>query len=375
MKKIIAISAVVAALFATDYQVGVGFGRAHTDKYDGKYNFLNLRGGAYLSKYNLLRLELERSTNYDFKNPVSKNNLTRALLNIEHDIDINSKLTPYAFIGTGYQWVSGNDKNAMVLDAGIGAKYNLNRKLDLFAEARALRDFGIDKNHIGFLGGIVYNFGSEEPESTPVNEEVKVIDSDGDGVPDNLDKCPNTLKGMKVDKNGCPIDSDGDGVPDNLDKCPNTLKGMKVDKNGCPIDSDGDGVPDNLDKCPNTLKGMKVDKNGCAISFDFKINFDTNSYRVKPQYLPRIKEFAEFLKQHPEIKAQIQGHTDNRGKYEYNMLLSKKRAKAVYDELIKLGVNKDQINWAGYGPNNPITSNDTPEGRAKNRRVVAKIIY
>jgi OOP family OmpA-OmpF porin len=315
MKKIIAISAVVAALFATDYQVGVGFGRAHTDKYDGKYNFLNLRGGAYLSKYNLLRLELERSTNYDFKNPVSKNNLTRALLNIEHDIDINSKLTPYAFIGTGYQWVSGNDKNAMVLDVGIGAKYNLNRKLDLFAEARALRDFGIDKNHIGFLGGIVYNFGSEEPESTPVNEEVKVIDSDGDGVPDNLDKCP------------------------------------------------------------NTLKGMKVDKNGCAISFDFKINFDTNSYRVKPQYLPRIKEFAEFLKQHPEIKAQIQGHTDNRGKYEYNMLLSKKRAKAVYDELIKLGVNKDQINWAGYGPNNPITSNDTPEGRAKNRRVVAKIIY
>jgi OOP family OmpA-OmpF porin len=343
MKKIIAISAIAAALFAADYQVGAGFGRAHTDKYNGKYNFLNLRMGAYLSKYNLLRLEGERSTNYDFKN--SKNNLTRALLNLEHDININSKLTPYAFIGTGYQWVSNDNQNAMLIDAGVGAKYNLIKNLDLFAEARALRDFGIEKNHLSLLGGLVYNFGGEEPEATPVNEEPKVIDSDKDGVPDNLDKCPNTPAGVEVDKNGCPIDSDKDGVPDYLDKC------------------------------PNTPKGMKVDKNGCTISFNFEINFDTNSYKIKPQYMEKIREFAEFLKQHPDVKAEIQGYTDNRGSYEYNMVLSEKRAKAVYEALLKLGVNKDQITWAGYGPNNPIAPNDTPQGRAKNRRVVAKIIY
>ena len=93
-------------------------------------------------------------------------------------------------------------------------------------------------------------------------------DSDRDGVPDKRDKCPDTPRGVKVDKNGCPIDSDGDGVPDNLDKCPNTPKGVKVDKKGCPIDSDGDGVPDYLDKCPDTPAKVKVDKNGCPIDSD-----------------------------------------------------------------------------------------------------------
>ncbi|GAX87740.1 OmpA-OmpF porin, OOP family [Lebetimonas natsushimae] len=374
MKKFIAISAIAVSLFAVDYQVGTGFGRAHTDKYSGKYNFLNLRIGTFLSKFNLLRLEVERSTNYDFDN--SKNNLTRALLNLEHEIDINSKITPYIFIGTGYQWVSNNDQNAMVIDAGIGAKYNVIKNLDLFVETRALRDFGIEKNHLSLLGGLVYNFGGEEePEAAPLKEEPKVIDSDEDGVSDNLDKCPNTPVGVKVDKRGCPIDSDEDGVPDYLDKCPHTPANVKVDKNGCALDSDGDGVADYLDKCPNTPKGMKVDKSGCAVSFNFEINFDTNSAKIKSQYMEKIKKFAEFLKQHPDIKAEIQGYTDNKGNYKYNIVLSEKRAKAVYEALLKLGVDKNQITWAGYGPNNPIASNDTAEGRAKNRRVIAKIIY
>ena len=93
-------------------------------------------------------------------------------------------------------------------------------------------------------------------------------DADGDGVPDKLDKCPNTPKGVKVDAFGCPIDSDGDGVPDYLDKCPNTPAGAAVDVNGCPLDSDGDGVPDYLDKCPDTPKGVAVDAAGCPIDSD-----------------------------------------------------------------------------------------------------------
>jgi OOP family OmpA-OmpF porin len=89
------------------------------------------------------------------------------------------------------------------------------------------------------------------------------IDSDGDGVYDGLDKCPNTPKGCVVDAFGCPVDSDGDGVCDGLDKCPNTPKGCLVDASGCPLDSDGDGVCDGLDKCPSTPKGTEVDANGC----------------------------------------------------------------------------------------------------------------
>jgi OOP family OmpA-OmpF porin len=90
-------------------------------------------------------------------------------------------------------------------------------------------------------------------------------DTDGDGVYDGIDQCAGTPKGATVDAKGCPVDSDGDGVPDGLDKCPNTPTGAKVDVSGCPMDSDGDGVPDGLDKCANTPAGAKVDIDGCPI--------------------------------------------------------------------------------------------------------------
>jgi len=181
--------------------------------------------------------------------------------------------------------------------------------------------------------------------------------------------------GVKVDAKGCPIDSDNDGVADYLDKCPDTPANVKVDKNGCPIDSDNDGVADYLDKCPDTPKDFKVDQNGCPVLYNFEINFDYNSAKIKPEYMEKIKEFADYLKKHPEVKAEIQGYTDNKGNYDYNMVLSEKRAKAVYEALVKLGISKDRLSFAGYGPNNPVASNDTEEGRAKNRRVVAKLYF
>ena len=358
MKRVLALSVIAVSIFAADLQVGVGYGRAYLRNFDAKkYNFANFRMSTHLdNKKNLLRLELEKSTNYDFS--ISKNNFTRALLNIEHDFCKDSKFTPYVFIGGGYQWVSDDKYNALLADAGLGAKYKIYKNLSFFVEAKETRDYGIYKNNYAFLGGLSYDFGGK---SALKNENVT-------SQPQNIEK-PKKIEKPKI------IDSDNDGVPDNIDKCPNTPKGVKVDKNGCPLDSDKDGVPDYLDKCPNTPKGMKVDKNGCAISFNFDITFDTNSAKIKPEFMPRIKKFAKFLKSHPDIKAEIQGYTDNTGKYAYNMVLSQKRAKAVYKTLLKLGINKDQLTWAGYGPNNPIASNNTPVGRAKNRRVVAKLIY
>ncbi len=106
------------------------------------------------------------------------------------------------------------------------------------------------------------------PPGVKVDSHGCPLDADGDGVPDYLDKCSNTPKGVKVDASGCPLDSDHDGVPDYLDKCPNTPKGVKIDAFGCPLDSDGDGVPDYLDKCPNTPSGVKVDASGCPLDSD-----------------------------------------------------------------------------------------------------------
>lgn len=105
--------------------------------------------------------------------------------------------------------------------------------------------------------------------STPAGVKVDAsgcpLDADNDGVADYLDKCANSPTGVSVDANGCPLDSDNDGVADYMDKCPNTPAGAKVDAKGCPLDSDNDGVPDYKDKCPNTPAGREVDENGCTV--------------------------------------------------------------------------------------------------------------
>lgn len=106
------------------------------------------------------------------------------------------------------------------------------------------------------------------PKGAKVDARGCPVDSDGDGVPDGLDKCPGTAKGVKVGADGCPTDSDKDGVLDGADQCPDTPAGAKVDAKGCPTDADGDGVADGLDKCPGTARGVKVNAEGCPIDSD-----------------------------------------------------------------------------------------------------------
>jgi OOP family OmpA-OmpF porin len=167
-------------------------------------------------------------------------------------------------------------------------------------------------------------------------------------------------------------DSDNDGVPDSKDKCPDTPAGVKVDANGCPIDSDNDGVPDYLDKCPDTPAGAKVDAEGCVVSITLKVQFDSGKSAVKSEYLPELEQFAQALKQKPDVKVEIQGHTDNVGSAAKNKSLSEARAKAVRDVLVKkYGIAADRVTAKGYGMEKPVAGNDTPEGREKNRRVEA----
>jgi OOP family OmpA-OmpF porin len=195
----------------------------------------------------------------------------------------------------------------------------------------------------------------------------KCLDSDGDGVYDHSDKCPNTPKGVKVDIKGCPLDSDGDGVYDYLDQCPNTPKGVKVDAKGCPLDTDGDGVYDYLDKCPGTPKGAIVDERGCWVLGG--VLFDTAKWSIKNQYYPVLEEVVSVLKANPSLKLQIAGHTDSRASKEYNQKLSENRAKAVKEYLVKRGIKPGRLTSKGYGLSMPIAPNDTPEGMVKNRRV------
>lgn len=168
-----------------------------------------------------------------------------------------------------------------------------------------------------------------------------------------------------------PQDSDGDGVIDANDKCPDTPAGAAVDANGCELDSDGDGVVDRLDKCPDTPAGIKVDANGCEIEEIVLrgVTFDTNQATLKPESVAILDGVANLLRKRPDAKVELRGHTDSVGKDAYNQKLSERRAQAVVDYLVSKGIPAANLAARGLGEERPIASNDTPEGREQNRRV------
>ncbi len=183
-------------------------------------------------------------------------------------------------------------------------------------------------------------------------------------------------------------DSDGDGVADDMDRCPGTASGVKVDGNGCPLDSDNDGVLDSKDQCPQTPAGTKVDATGCAVPMATKsaevteagtwiykgIQFENNRADLRPSSFNILNEIVEGLKAQKDLKIEIQGHTDSSGTRSYNMGLSQRRAAAVKAYLESKNIDASRLTTRGFGPDRPIASNATKEGRAKNRRVEIKPI-
>ena len=141
-----------------------------------------------------------------------------------------------------------------------------------------------------------------------------------------------------------------------------------------PKDTDGDGVIDNLDECPDTMKGAKVDTVGCMTLINLNINFDTDKSVIKDSYNSRIAEFAKMMKANPKLKASIEAHTDSVGSNAYNQKLSERRAASTVKALTDLGVDSTKIKAVGFGETRPVASNETVEGRAENRRVEAVMV-
>jgi len=133
------------------------------------------------------------------------------------------------------------------------------------------------------------------------------------------------------------------------------------------MDSDGDGVPDNLDKCPGTPKGAKVNQDGCWVIGHVLFDFDKSN--VKSQYFGLLDEVVAVFKQNPGLRARIEGHTDNIGTAAYNQGLSMRRANSVMKYLVDKGIAKDKLYCEGFGFTRPVAPNDTKQGRALNRRV------
>ncbi|RUO60486.1 OmpA family protein [Pseudidiomarina insulisalsae] len=147
-----------------------------------------------------------------------------------------------------------------------------------------------------------------------------------------------------------------------------------------PVDSDGDGVIDANDLCPNTQPTYKVDETGCVmyrnetITHELMINFAFDSAKIPTNEVVELKETADFLKEYPQLDIRIEGHTDNIGTVEYNQGLSERRAKSVGESLVKdYGIEQERISTIGYSENRPLVPNTSKENRAMNRRIEAKM--
>ncbi|HKQ59448.1 MAG TPA: OmpA family protein [Candidatus Eisenbacteria bacterium] len=171
---------------------------------------------------------------------------------------------PFFSVGGGVARLKpagGDNINLGTLDVAAGVRLWLSDAVGLRLEARDIHylpkyAYQSSADFLVVGGGLTLALGA-----TP-------RDTDGDGVPDRRDKCPDTPRGARVDENGCPLDGDGDKVFDGLDQCPDTPKGCTVDAKGCPSDADGDGVCDGVDTCPDTPKGATVNATGCPSDAD-----------------------------------------------------------------------------------------------------------
>jgi outer membrane protein OmpA-like peptidoglycan-associated protein len=324
----------------------------------------------------------------------------------------NGWIDPSIGIGGGYTWVDDIGFGTANGIAGVKIWLAENFALDFQSTYKhAFEDYGV--KHFQHSAGILFKFGGKDTDGdgiydvddecpeTPGLEQFNGCpdtdldgvedrqddcpntpglaefngcpDTDGDGIPDPKDACP-TVAGL-ASMNGCP-DADGDGITDADDACPNEA-GPKAN-NGCPWkDSDGDGVLDKDDQCPDVIG--TVANNGCPELSDAikkalndyakTILFDTGKASIKETSARVLSDIVAIMKEYPNASFNISGHTDSVGRAEFNKKLSSERASSVMNYLIQNGIPSSRLSSQGYGEERPLDSNDTKEGRKNNRRV------
>ena len=161
-----------------------------------------------------------------------------------------------------------------------------------------------------------------------------------------------------------------------VEKVVEKVKVVEVEKDSGLRDSDGDGIVDEKDNCPNTPAGTRVDGEGCplgdVVALD-GVTFEFDSARLQPNAETILDDAAEVLMRYPEMLVEVAGHTDSLGSDAYNQQLSQKRAESVRQYLIDQGVSAERLTAVGYGESEPRATNDTEEGRELNRRVELRI--
>lgn len=299
--------------------------------------------------------------------------------------------TPWEWMGSG-RLLFGNDKKTYVrasagsrMSNGYGAP-DL-RVMVSIGRWSLLEDLvPTDETRVRFAGSRV-----RQPAPAPD------LDTDSDGYPDAIDACVDLAEDGEepYPADGCPVtsDRDKDGIVDLDDECPTVAEDRDgiLDEDGCPeTDADGDGVLDTRDACPQEVGVEHGDpsRDGCPVRKKKNhiveekgelrllepVQFETATAEIKSVSFELLDEVMEIMVERPRIGIAVHGHTDARGSEAYNQLLSQRRAAAVVKYLSDKGVALERLSAQGFGPTQPIATNDSAEGRAANRRVEFKIV-
>jgi outer membrane protein OmpA-like peptidoglycan-associated protein len=265
---------------------------------------------------------------------------------------------------------------------GVGFRFNF-LKFD-YAYVVEPQDF-LEENH---RFSVSLAFGEDENMQYYQGSR-RGMDRDGDGIPDNVDACPDAPEDFDgfADTDGCPDpDNDGDGILDVNDDCPNQAEDVDgfQDSDGCPDpDNDGDGILDSNDRCPDVAEVFNnfEDTDGCPdtapdlIPTLAYINFKFGTAEISgADPIPVLEEVARIMKERPNMRVKISGHTDSIGSDQANQQLSLRRATTVRDYLVRKGVDASRFEIQGMGETEPIDSNDTDLGRARNRRIEFSVV-
>ena len=300
---------------------------------------LGLRYGVYFENqfFDIIEGGFERASGVDYENSTQDTNINRLFANLIKEYDLSKKTALYSLVGVGYEDYTDamfNNKDGGFVQYGVGAKYWVTDQFALKAELRHGITFDGD-NNLFYSLGFAIPFGKKAVKEAPVKPEPAVVKEEPKPVV--LKEEPKVVP-VKVAK---PIS----------------------------LDDDNDGVLNEVDKCPATLAGKVVDSEGCLKIVRLNVKFAHDSSNIMGQYSSKIREVVDFMNENRGYSVVIDGHTDSRGREEYNKALSLKRASAVAEALKQLGVDSDRIVINGYGETNPIATNETLEGRAQNRRV------
>ena len=309
----------------------------------------------------------------------------------------------FIFMGLGFEYYL---TRVVGIEAGFRYNHLINNELNMSGYGPIdATETGILEASIGFnlhLAGAKDTDGDgifDKRDADPLNPEdfdgfededgAPDPDNDGDGILDGDDQEPNLAEDIDgfQDKDGVPdLDNDGDGILDADDASPNVAEDFDgfEDEDGAPdLDNDGDRILDVNDQCPNeaeTYNGF-MDEDGCPdkkpeIVFEEKaaiildgVNFASGSSELTESAKEVLGKVVRTLEDYPEMTLEINGYTDNTGSLAFNMKISKQRAESVKKYLINQGIQAERLTSNGYGPENPIESNSTKEGRAKNRRI------